>query len=561
SGEEADLTDDDHVSLPSLDKHSLGAAVVLRCLQAGHFSWNSNCAILRSLEDLDIFYPGLNEAVMADIVFMTANATDWTLGCLQKAVGLPSDAYRKNLEDFLADALGASGEFLTSWRHLNEGSEAVDLAISWLCHVNWEYAFFPSEDGDRPAVLLVLFTVNDIAGCLVAVDREAAAFGHSLCAAVADLFWSSPAKCPNPRNTCYPMLGFGHSKERDTLHALNLCPLQFFPTMTAMKAEISNRLGPLRLWSASSLSAPRTTLTTNRHGSVGRAAALPANSHTDHVQTHFDPFIRHVRNKACLILARAGDRGHPYHADGYHLSPDGIAALTGMLTDYLEDAAIVVSDSTLCAVVVDKATEEEQAWWDEWYSTHRGTSNDLLALREQVQTCCRFVSGWIAYDPVREDFQEDVDTELKVLLVVAGNDLTLREWQEDAEDKAIGWSTQYFPGKRGNIQKDSKKTAELIIMCKVRLALRACYAHRIRIHLLRNPTQRVKAGLQDIACLCPEREGHSVSKANDKRWRLIWNVSEVDRLLDAYIHGDQTHLDVLTHQGENGDLGSLAVGC
>ncbi|OLQ03326.1 Carnosine synthase 1 [Symbiodinium microadriaticum] len=173
SGEEADLTDDDHVSLPSLDKHSLGAAVVLRCLQAGHFSWNSNCAILRSLEDLDIFYPGLNEAVMADIVFMTANATDWTLGCLQKAVGLPSDAYRKNLEDFLADALGASGEFLTSWRHLNEGSEAVDLAISWLCHVNWEYAFFPSEDGDRPAVLLVLFTVNDIAGCLVAVDREA----------------------------------------------------------------------------------------------------------------------------------------------------------------------------------------------------------------------------------------------------------------------------------------------------------------------------------------------------------------------------------------------------
>ena len=52
-----------------------------------------------------------------------------------------------------------------------------------------------------------------------------------------------------------------------------------------------------------------------------------------------------------------------------------------------------------------------------------------------------------------------------------------------------------------------------------------------------------------------------MSKANDKRWRLIWNVSEVDRLLDAYIHGDQTHLDVLTHQGENGDLGSLAVGC
>ncbi|CAE7205271.1 unnamed protein product [Symbiodinium sp. CCMP2592] len=32
-----------------------------------------------------------------------------------------------------------------------------------------------------------------------------------------------------------------NAKEQDTLHALNLCPLQFFPTMTAMKAEISNR--------------------------------------------------------------------------------------------------------------------------------------------------------------------------------------------------------------------------------------------------------------------------------------------------------------------------------
>ena len=156
SGEEEDLTDDDDVWMPSLDERSLGTAMVVRCLQAGRIFWNSNCAILRSLEDLDtIFYPGLNEAVMADIVFMTANVSVWTLSFLQKAVGLPSDAYRMSL-----------GELLTSWRHLNEGSEAVGLAISWLRHGNWEYAFFPSEAGYRPAVLLVLFS------CLVAVDRE-----------------------------------------------------------------------------------------------------------------------------------------------------------------------------------------------------------------------------------------------------------------------------------------------------------------------------------------------------------------------------------------------------
>ena len=63
---------------------------------------------------------------------MTANISDWTLSCLQQAVGLPSDAYRMRLEASLADALGTSGDVLTSWRRLNEGNEAVDLAVSWL---------------------------------------------------------------------------------------------------------------------------------------------------------------------------------------------------------------------------------------------------------------------------------------------------------------------------------------------------------------------------------------------------------------------------------------------
>ena len=171
SGEEEDLTDDE-VCMPSRAECSLEAAVVVGCLRTGRVSWNSNCGVLRSLEDMDISYPGLIEAVTADVAFMTANVTGWTLPWLQQAVGLPSAAYQMRLEDFLSDALGTSGEFLTAWRLLNAGSEAVESAIAWLQHGQWEYAFFPSEDGERPAVLILMFCVNDIAGCLVAVDRE-----------------------------------------------------------------------------------------------------------------------------------------------------------------------------------------------------------------------------------------------------------------------------------------------------------------------------------------------------------------------------------------------------
>ncbi|CAE7948922.1 unnamed protein product [Symbiodinium sp. KB8] len=79
------------------------------------------------------------------------------------------------------------------------------------------------------------------------------------------------------------------------------------------------------------------------------------------------------------------------------------------------------------------------------------------------------------------------------------------------------------------------------------------------VHLL-NPAERVKANLQDAASLFPKGEGHSEKKALEERWRLIWNISEPDRLIDAFINGDQCHCDVLTHQGECGDLACLAVG-
>ena len=59
----------------------------------------------------------------------------------------------------------------------------------------------------------------------------------------------------------------------------------------------------------------------------------------------------------------------------------------------------------------------------------------------------------------------------------------------------------------------------------------------------------------------PKGEGHSPSKIRSGPWRLIWNTSEVDRLIDGWIHSDQCHLDVLTHQSDEGARASLATGC
>ena len=46
-----------------------------------------------------------------------------------------------------------------------------------------------------------------------------------------------------------------------------------------------------------------------------------------------------------------------------------------------------------------------------------------------------------------------------------------------------------------------------------------------------------------------------------ERWRLIWNISDVDRLVDFWIHTDQDHLGVLHHQSEEAAQSSLATGC
>ena len=127
-----------------------------------------------------------------------------------------------------------------------------------------------------------------------------------------------------------------------------------------------------------------------------------------------------------------------------------------------------------------------------------------------------------------------------------------------AEDKAIGWTQHWSPGSRDNIRKDPQRVKDIVAICKVRLLLRCSWARHL--HKL-NPSDMVRRGLIDPVCTFVKKEGHSDRKAEEEAWRLIWNVSEPDRLLACSLHTDSDHGDVLVYQDpEKGREFPLAVG-
>ena len=63
-----------------------------------------------------------------------------------------------------------------------------------------------------------------------------------------------------------------------------------------------------------------------------------------------------------------------------------------------------------------------------------------------------------------------------------------------------------------------------------------------------------------MATLFVKDEGHNGAKISTGRWRLIWNISELDRLCDAWAHSDQDHYDVAFCQCEKGQITPLATG-
>ena len=114
-----------------------------------------------------------------------------------------------------------------------------------------------------------------------------------------------------------------------------------------------------------------------------------------------------------------------------------------------------------------------------------------------------------------------------------------------AEDKSIGWTGYLFPGTRGNLQRDMDKKRAVINLTKFRLALRFSWAKSL--HSL-SPADLIKIGLRDPCMAFIKGEGHPPRKVDTKTWRLIWVVSELDRLLDASVFTEQDKSDIQSYQ-------------
>ena len=124
------------------------------------------------------------------------------------------------------------------------------------------------------------------------------------------------------------------------------------------------------------------------------------------------------------------------------------------------------------------------------------------------------------------------------------------------EDNAIGWSTHYFGGKRGNIQKDEDAIARLIMLVKTRLWLRLHYHNSL--HTM-SPTELVDKGLIDPVPLFVKGEGHPLKKQLTKRWRLIWNVSQLDISIEMFICKTFNKTSIVGYQTDA--YNTSAIGC
>ena len=85
----------------------------------------------------------------------------------------------------------------------------------------------------------------------------------------------------------------------------------------------------------------------------------------------------------------------------------------------------------------------------------------------------------------------------------------------------------------------------IVRLAKFRLALRFAWANSL--HAM-SPMEAVQEGLRDPALAFVKGESHPPRKLKTKSWRLIWCLSEVDRVLDAAVFTDQDKSDTLAYQ-------------
>ena len=77
-----------------------------------------------------------------------------------------------------------------------------------------------------------------------------------------------------------------------------------------------------------------------------------------------------------------------------------------------------------------------------------------------------------------------------------------------------------------------------------------------------SPMESVQEGLRDPALAFVKGESHPPRKLQTKTWRLIWCLSEVDRILDASVFTDMDKSDTLAYQcGPRATNGKVEYDC
>lgn len=110
-------------------------------------------------------------------------------------------------------------------------------------------------------------------------------------------------------------------------------------------------------------------------------------------------------------------------------------------------------------------------------------------------------------------------------------------------DRSAGYASIVRPGTKVVWMNDPTYTCHLAFL---RLALISSYT-RYELSEM-TATEMLKAGLQDPRTPFIKDEPHTIAKAEQERWRLIWPLSVIDELVFAFMHRPQNKLDIKTYQ-------------
>jgi len=107
--------------------------------------------------------------------------------------------------------------------------------------------------------------------------------------------------------------------------------------------------------------------------------------------------------------------------------------------------------------------------------------------------------------------------------------------------KSAGWSNRYRPGPKSAWTSKPEARESLIYLASCRLALRMAEGDNTA---WLSPQDMVLLGLKDPSDVFTKAEPHDAKKAQARRWRLIWNCSVLDAVVQEMAHYAQNKADI-----------------